>query len=79
MEKLVFETPTVRFIFNSEDAKVLGRIKLVYDEAYKNGENTDYYKTLIKHLHNKDIKIERAEMLDEEKNVIVVLVDKENE
>ena len=35
MEKLVFETQTVRLIFNSEDAKVLGGIKLAYDEACK--------------------------------------------
>ena len=78
METLVFETQTVRLIFNSEDAKVLGGIKLAYDEACKNGKGADYYETLIKHLHNKDIKIERAEMLDEDKNIVAVLVDKEN-
>ena len=44
----------------------------------KNGKGADYYETLIKHLHNKDIKIERAEMLDEDKNIVAVLVDKEN-
>lgn len=77
MEKLIFETSTMRFIFNSEDAKVLGGIKLAYDDACKAGKGTDYYETLIKHLHNKDIKIERVEMLDEEKNVIAVLVESE--
>ena len=78
MERLFFETPTMRFVFSSEDAKVLGGIKLAYDEACKNGKGADYYETLIKHLHNKDIKIERAEMLDEDKNIVAVLVDKEN-
>lgn len=78
MEKLVFETPTVRFIFNSEDAKVLGGIKLAYDEACKIDKGVDYYPTLIEHLHNKDIKIERAEMLDKDKNIVAVLVDKED-
>lgn len=77
MGKLIFETPAIRFIFNSEDAKVLGGIKLAYDDVCKAGKGMDYYDILIKHLHNKDIKIERAEMLDGEKNVIAVLVESE--
>lgn len=75
MEKLVFETSTMRFVFSSKDAKVLGGIKLAYDEACKIGKGVDYYPTLIEHLHNKDIKIERAEMLDEDKNIVATLID----
>ena len=78
MEELVFETPTMRFVFGSEDVKVLGGIKLAYDESCEKGKGADYYETLIKHLDNKEIKIERVEMLDEEKNVVATLVDKEN-
>ena len=76
MEKLVFETSTMRFVFCSEDAKVLGGIKLAYDDTCKAGKGMDYYDTLIKHLHNKDIKIERVEILDEDKNIVATLVDK---
>ena len=38
MERLFFETPTMRFVFSSEDAKVLGGIKLAYDDAKKNSK-----------------------------------------
>ena len=73
MEKLVFETQTVRLIFNSEDAKVLGGIKLAYDDAKKNSKLEEFPSKIIDYLDNKDINIDRVEVLNKKKEVIAIL------
>lgn len=73
MERLFFETPTMRFVFSSEDAKVLGGIKLAYNDAKKNGELTEFPAKIIDYLDNKDINIDRAEVLNRKKEVIAIL------
>ena len=73
MEKLVFETQTVRLIFNSEDAKVLGGIKLAYDDAKKNSKLAEFLSKIIDYLDNKDINIDRVEVLNNKTEVIAIL------
>ena len=73
MEKLVFETQTVRLIFNSENAKVLGGIKLAYDDAKKNSKLAEFLSKIIDYLDNKDINIDRVEVLNKKKEVIAIL------
>lgn len=73
MERLFFETPTMRFVFSSEDAKVLGGIKLAYDDAKKNGKLMEFPSKIIDYLDNKDINIDRVEVLNKKKEVIAIL------
>ena len=73
MERLFFETPTMRFIFSSEDAKVLGGIKLAYDDAKKNSKLEEFPSKIIDYLDNKDINIDRVEVLNKKKEVIAIL------
>ena len=73
MERLFFETPTMRFVFSSEDAKVLGGIKLAYDDAKKNSKLDEFPSKIIDYLDNKDIKIDRVEVLNKKKEVIAIL------
>lgn len=73
MERLFFETPTMRFVFSSEDAKVLGGIKLAYDDAKKNSKLEEFPSKIIDYLDNKDINIDRVEVLNKKKEVIAIL------
>ena len=73
MERLFFETPTMRFVFSSEDAKVLGGIKLAYDDAKKNSKLAEFLSKIIDYLDNKDINIDRVEVLNKNKEVIAIL------
>ena len=73
MERLFFETPTMRFVFSSEDAKVLGGIKLAYDDAKKNSKFEEFPSKIIDYLDNKDINIDRVEVLNKKKEVIAIL------
>ena len=73
MERLFFETPTMRFVFSSEDAKVLGGIKLAYDDAKKNSKLAEFLLKIIDYLDNKDINIDRVEVLNKKKEVIAIL------
>ena len=73
MERLFFETPTMRFVFSSEDAKVLGGIKLAYDDAKKNSKLAEFLSKIIDYLDNKDINIDRVEVLNKKKKVIAIL------
>lgn len=73
MERLFFETPTMRFVFSSEDAKVLGGIKLEYDDAKKNSKLEEFPSKIIDYLDNKDINIDRVEVLNKKKEVIAIL------
>ena len=73
MERLFFETPTMRFVFSSEDAKVLGEIKLTYDDAKKNSKLEEFPSKIIDYLDNKDINIDRVEVLNKKKEVIAIL------
>ena len=73
MERLFFETPTMRFVFSSEDAKVLGGIKLAYDDAKKNSKLEEFLSKIIDYLDNKDINIDRVEVLNKKKEVIAIL------
>ena len=73
MERLFFETPTMRFVFSSEDAKVLGGIKLAYDDAKKNCKLDEFPSKIIDYLDNKDINIDRVEVLNKKKEVIAIL------
>lgn len=73
MERLFFETPTMRFVFSSEDAKVLGGIKLAYDDAKKNSKLAEFLSKIIDYLDNKDINIDRVEVLNKKKEVIAIL------
>ena len=73
MERLFFETPTMRFVFSSEDAKVLGVIKLTYDDAKKNSKLEEFPSKIIDYLDNKDINIDRVEVLNKKKEVIAIL------
>lgn len=73
MERLFFETPTMRFVFSSEDAKVLGGIKLAYDDAKKNSKLEEFQSKIIDYLDNKDINIDRVEVLNKNKEVIAIL------
>ena len=73
MERLFFETPTMRFVFSSEDAKVLGGIKLAYDDAKKNSKLEEFQSKIIDYLDNKDINIDRVEVLNKKKEVIAIL------
>ena len=73
MERLFFETPTMRFVFSSEDAKVLGGIKLAYDNAKKNSKLEEFPSKIIDYLDNKDINIDRVEVLNKNKEVIAIL------
>lgn len=73
MERLFFETPTMRFVFSSEDAKVLGGIKLAYDDAKKNSKLAEFPSKIIDYLDNKDINIDRVEVLNKNKEVIAIL------
>lgn len=73
MERLFFETPTMRFVFSSEDAKVLGGIKLAYDDAKKNSKLDEFPSKIIDYLDNKDINIDRVEVLNKKKEVIAIL------
>ena len=73
MERLFFETPTMRFVFNSEDAKVLDGIKLAYNDAKKNSKLEEFPSKIIDYLDNKDINIDRVEVLNKKKEVIAIL------
>ena len=73
MERLFFETPTMRFVFSSKDAKVLGGIKLAYDDAKKNSKLEEFPSKIIDYLDNKDINIDRVEVLNKKKEVIAIL------
>ena len=73
MERLFFETPTMRFVFSSEDAKVLDWIKLAYDDAKKNSKLEEFPSKIIDYLDNKDINIDRVEVLNKKKEVIAIL------
>ena len=73
MERLFFETPTMRFVFSSEYAKVLGGIKLAYDDAKKNSKLAEFLSKIIDYLDNKDINIDRVEVLNKKKEVIAIL------
>ena len=73
MERLFYETPTMRFVFSSEDAKVLGGIKLTYDDAKKNSKLEEFPSKIIDYLDNKDINIDRVEVLNKKKEVIAIL------
>ena len=73
MERLFFETPTMRFVFSSEDAKVLGGIKLAYDDAKKNSKLDEFPSKIIDYLDNSDINIDRVEVLNKKKEVIAIL------
>ena len=73
MERLFFETPTMRFVFSSEDAKILGGIKLAYDDAKKNSKLAEFLSKIIDYLDNKDINIDRVEVLNKKKEVIAIL------
>lgn len=73
MERLFFETPTMRFVFSSEDAKVLDGIKLAYDDAKKNSKLEEFPSKIIDCLDNKDINIDRVEVLNKKKEVIAIL------
>ena len=73
MERLFFETPTMRFVFSSEYAKVLGGIKLAYDDAKKNSKLDEFPSKIIDYLDNKDINIDRVEVLNKKKEVIAIL------
>ena len=73
MERLFFETPTMRFVFSSEDAKVLDGIKLTYDDAKKNSKLDEFPSKIIDYLDNKDINIDRVEVLNKKKEVIAIL------
>ena len=73
MDRLFFETPTMRFVFSSEDAKVLGGIKLAYDDAKKNSKLAEFLSKIIDYLDNKDINIDRVEVLNKNKEVIAIL------
>lgn len=73
MERLFFETPTMRFVFSSEDAKVLDGIKLTYDDAKKNSKLEEFPSKIIDYLDNKDINIDRVEVLNKKKEVIAIL------
>ena len=73
MERLFFETPTMRFVFSSEDAKVLGGIKLAYDDAKNNSKLEEFPSKIIDYLDNKDINIDRVEVLNKKKEVIAIL------
>ena len=73
MERLFFETPTMRFVFSSEDTKVLGGIKLAYDDAKKNSKLDEFPSKIIDYLDNKDINIDRVEVLNKKKEVIAIL------
>lgn len=73
MERLFFETPTMRFVFSSEDAKVLGGIKLAYDDVKKNSKLEEFQSKIIDYLDNKDINIDRVEVLNKNKEVIAIL------
>ena len=73
MERLFFETPTMRFVFSSEDAKVLGGIKLAYNDAKKNSKLAEFLSKIIDYLDNKDINIDRVEVLNKKKEVIAIL------
>ena len=73
MERLFFETPTMRFVFSSEDAKVLGGIKLAYDDAKKNSKLEEFPSKIIDYLDNKEINIDRVEVLNKKKEVIAIL------
>ena len=73
MERLFFETPTMRFVFSSEDTKVLGGIKLTYDDAKKNSKLEEFPSKIIDYLDNKDINIDRVEVLNKKKEVIAIL------
>ena len=73
MERLFFETPTMRFVFSSEDAKVLYGIKLAYDDAKKNSKLEEFPSKIIDYLDNKDINIDRVEVLNKKKEVIAIL------
>lgn len=73
MERLFFETSTMRFVFSSEDAEVLDRIKLAYDDAKKNSKLEEFPSKIIDYLDNKDINIDRVEVLNKKKEVIAIL------
>lgn len=73
MERLFFETPTMRFVFSSEDVKVLDGIKLAYDDAKKNSKLEEFQSKIIDYLDNKDINIDRVEVLNKKKEVIAIL------
>ena len=73
MERLFFETPTMRFVFSSEDAKVLCGIKLAYDDAKKNSKLEEFPSKIIDYLDNKDINIDRVEVLNKKKEGIAIL------
>ena len=73
MERLFFETPTMRFVFSSEDAKVLDGIKLAYDDAKKNSKLEEFPSKIIDYLDNKDINIDRVEVLNKKEEVIAIL------
>lgn len=73
MERLFFETPTMRFVFSSEDVKVLDGIKLAYDDAKKNSKLEEFPSKIIDYLDNKDINIDRVEVLNKKKEVIAIL------
>ena len=73
MERLFFETPTMRFVFSSEDAKVLDGIKLAYDDAKNNSKLEEFPSKIIDYLDNKDINIDRVEVLNKKKEVIAIL------
>ena len=73
MERLFFETPTMRFVFSSEDAKVLDGIKFAYYDAKKNSKLEEFPSKIIDYLDNKDINIDRVEVLNKKKEVIAIL------
>ena len=73
MERLFFETPTMRFVFSSENVKVLDGIKLTYDDAKKNSKLEEFPSKIIDYLDNKDINIDRVEVLNKKKEVIAIL------
>ena len=73
MERLFFETQTMRFVFSSEDAKVLSGIKLAYDDAKKNNKLVEFPSNIIDYLDNRDINIDRVEVLNKKKEVIAIL------
>lgn len=73
MERLFFETPTMKFVFSSEDAKVLDGIKLAYEDDKKNSKLEEFPSKIIDYLDNKDINIDRVEVLNKKKEVIAIL------
>ena len=59
--------------FSSEDAKVLDGIKLAYDDTKKNSKLEEFPSKIIDYLDNKDINIDRVEVLNKKKEVIAIL------